>query len=56
MADTTTPEQVRTEARSQLLAVSRAVTAVAAWQRQLKELALFRDVEASEGNSSSGAR
>jgi hypothetical protein len=51
MADPNTPEHVRRETRSQFLAASRAVTAVAKRRRELAELKLFRDVEAKQGNS-----
>jgi hypothetical protein len=51
MHNSATPEHARREARSQFLAASREVTAVAARRRELAELRLFRDVESKESNS-----
>jgi hypothetical protein len=51
MRDVRTPEHERTAARTQFMAASRAVVAVAAQRRHLAELKLFRNVEQYQGNS-----
>jgi len=51
MKDSDSSEAMRTEARLQFLAASRAVLAVAEKKKKVAELRLFRDVEEKQGDS-----